>query len=259
MKALKISGVSELIDDGPMFKALIWDELQEFERRVSGYPGTLPEYADGDIADDNLDYVRGWFELAVSQFFIGARKLAESHKLSISNEARKYSFEWYPARDSGVLPDKMTIHRYREYYEIDNPRSAALQLRELANQVIHSRILEPEFAILPEGGIEMNGFHLASDRECSRGILWIPWDCIREIANLLLTDDIVHSRHIRDGRGEFVQISQSAEDLEKPQAQLHEEWLSIAGNRNSLKRLKKSYLELSYPVLDIDKILDDQN
>ena len=118
------------------------------------------------------------------------RKLLEAKKMSDEAETVTIAAVEYPLRD-GTLPDVLNWQKLEELYDLDAPSTAAMTLRELCNQLIHS------FVSIRDMGVNA-GFFVASDRARKRSVFRVRMNAFCDVASVIAEDAVVSLRLQRD-------------------------------------------------------------
>ena len=135
--------------------------------------------------------------LMEKKVFIAAyaiRKLFEAEKLRTTLKHTSILCDEYASRDStGMGPHNN--HRLDSFYDIENPNRVSVNVRVLADQIIHSYVF-----MLSGDEDKVDGFFVASEHERHKRLLRVPIDSFCDFMRQVGNDSVVESRMIRNGK-----------------------------------------------------------
>jgi len=163
------------------FESYFWRKTL---KRDASYLAKKMELGHDSIEDERFDEYASNVEIKIMTSCFSIRKLSDSGKLPDAVLSQTIQLTSYPRKDeAGPRPYPDPVRDY----ELDQPASAELSLREVCNQVIHSHILE----CFGDDKKLFSSFCFVSDRD--KDIRLYEWKlddflkCIHEVAESYVT------------------------------------------------------------------------
>jgi hypothetical protein len=139
-------------------------------------------------------------ELFIAGYIV--RKLLDANKLS--DEVESITLHAMRSTRTGRIPDLMNWHHIDKFYDLACPVAVNVGLRCFCDQLIHSFIF-----VVDASSSGLKGFHVASDRERSSGLLRFDIQEVVDVMQRVADDDVVESESIRDESGQWMVVRKS--------------------------------------------------
>lgn len=188
-----------MIDDAWPWKAELLG-LCDAVRDQFGQPSLFPG-AEVDVETQQIFLI----ERLVFVTALVARKLTEAGKVSVQFQSRSLDCERRGIVDPDRAPDVTNMHRTLEFYVPVGERRR-VSYRDFANLLIHSRCFVILSDLDEEGREVAWGFAVTSDRTHRAYVSVFSMDAIIDFVEALARDDVVLTRSLRDGRGDYVAV-----------------------------------------------------